>query len=139
MLKHLKHIPALILAAFLIMMGVQKFGSENIIFATIAEKSNIPIFEPVIRIFTGLAELAAAALLLWPDTRCLGAFSAIAIIGGALAFHLSPWLGISVAMAPNVEPTTTLFVMALGAFVLSLVVAAIAIKQSRARRAAPEI
>ncbi len=122
MTKYLSHAPAIILAGFLIMMGLQKFGAENIIFMTIAEHSGISLFEPTIRIFTGVAELSAAALLLLPKTRLLGALGSIALIGGAIGFHLSPWLGINVAMAPGEEPTMMLFMMAVGSFFLAGVV-----------------
>lgn len=124
----IKHVPSLALAAFLVMMGVQKFGAENVIFATIAEKSGISLFEPYVRMATGAGELAAALLLIMPKTRLFGALGAVAIIGGALVFHLSPWLGISVAMAPGAEPTPALFMMAVGSFVLAVV----ALLQARA-------
>jgi len=123
-----KHVPSLVLAAFLVMMGVQKFGAENVIFATIAEKSGIALFEPYVRMATGAGELAAALLLILPKTRLLGALGAVAIIGGAIAFHLSPWLGISVAMAPGAESTPALFMMAVGSFVVAI----IALLQARA-------
>ena len=121
MSKYLKHAPALMLAAFLVMMGAQKFGAENIIFATIAERSGISLFEPVIRMLTGAGELVVAVLLLLPRTRLFGALGAVAIIGGAILFHLSPWLGINVAMAPGEAPTPVLFMMAVGSFVLAVV------------------
>lgn len=120
MSKILTHAPALLLAAFLVMMGAQKFGAENVIFATIAEKSGIASFEPMIRMATGAAEIGAALLLILPGTRLLGALGAVAIIGGAIGFHLSPWLGVKVAMAPGAEPTAMLFVMAVGSFILAL-------------------
>lgn len=121
MSRYLKHAPALLLAAFLVMMGAQKFGAENIIFATIAERSGISLFEPVIRMLTGAGELVVAVLLLMPRTRLFGALGAVAIIGGAILFHLSPWLGINVAMAPGESPTPVLFMMAVGSFVLAVV------------------
>ncbi|MGE0408545.1 MAG: DoxX family protein [Amphiplicatus sp.] len=122
MSKLLKHAPALLLAVFLAMMGVQKFGAENVIFATIAERSGVSLFEPQIRMLVGVAEIIAAILLLLPRTRLFGALGAVAIIGGAIGFHLSPWLGISVAMAPGGEPTSMLFMMAAGSFVLAVIV-----------------
>ncbi|GJL91634.1 hypothetical protein [Hyphococcus sp.] len=118
--KSLNHVPALLLAAFLIMMGVQKFGADNIIFATIAERSGISLFEPAIRMMTGVGEIGAALLLLLPRTRLLGALGATAIIGGAIMFHVSPWLGIKVAMAPGEEPSMMLFMMAIASFLLAL-------------------
>lgn len=116
-----KHGLALLLAAFLVFIGLQKFGAENVIFATLAERSGIALFEPVIRMATGAAELIAAALLAFPRTRILGALGAVAIIGGAIGFHLSPWLGISVVAAPGEAPTPVLFYAAVGSFVLAVV------------------
>lgn len=121
MSRILTHAPAILLAAFLLMMGAQKFGAENVIFATIAEKSGIALFEPMIRMATGIAEIGAALLLILPRMRLLGALGAVAIIGGAIGFHLSPWLGIKVAMAPGAEPTSMLFMTAAGSFILALV------------------
>jgi len=120
MSKILPHAPAVLLAAFLFMMGTQKFGAENIIFATIAERSTIALFEPLIRMATGAAEIGAGVMLLWPRTRPFGALGAVAIIGGAIGFHLSPWLGVNVAMAPGAEPTSMLFMMAAGSFMLAV-------------------
>lgn len=57
MSKIMQHAPAFILAAFLAFMAVQKFGAENVIFATIAERSGIALFEPLVRMATGAAEL----------------------------------------------------------------------------------
>jgi len=121
MSRLLNHLPAILLAAFLVMMGAQKFGAENIIFATIAERSGVSLFEPVIRMATGAGELGAALLLLIPRTRLFGALGAVVIIGGAILFHLSSWLGINVAMAPGEEASPTLFIMAAGSFLLAVV------------------
>ncbi|MCP5432689.1 MAG: DoxX family protein [Alphaproteobacteria bacterium] len=122
MSKIFAHAPAFILAAFLIMIGLQKFGAENVIFATIAERSGIALFEPLVRMATGVAELVAAAMLVLPRTRLYGALGAVAIIGGAIGFHLSPWLGVSVAMAPGAAPTPVLFFMAAGSFIVAVLV-----------------
>lgn len=118
----IKHIPTIGLAAFLILMGVQKFGAENIIFATIAERSGIALFEPQIRMLTGVLEILAAVLLFIPKVRSLGAILSCGLIGGALTFHLSPWLGIMVSMAPGAPPTPVLFSMAVGSFLVSCLV-----------------
>lgn len=126
MTKYLSLAPALLLAAFLAFMGVQKFGAENIIFATIASKSGIGLFEPFIRTVVGASEIIVAILLLLPKARLIGAIGALAIIGGAIAFHLSPWLGLSVAMAPGAAPTFALFFMAVGAFILAAIALIIA-------------
>lgn len=121
MQKYLTHIPAALLAAFLVMMGIQKFGADNIIFATIAKNSGIDLFEPAIRMAVGASELAAALLLIIPKTRLIGALGSLGIIGGAIGFHLSPWLGINVAMSPGAPPSPVLFMMAVGSFLLAFI------------------
>lgn len=108
---------AFILAAFFVFMGAQKFGAENIIFATIAQKSGIGFFEPYVRMFTGVMEIIAALLLVLPQTRIKGALLCLMLLVGAIGFHLSPWLGISVEGMGS-----SLFMMAMGALVLTLAV-----------------
>ena len=95
-MKNVLLILALVVAAGFIFFGVQKFGSENIIFATIAERSGISLFEPLIRMLTGVAEVGTAILILIPRTRLLGALAGLGVLAGAIGFHLSPWLGINV-------------------------------------------
>jgi UPF0716 family protein affecting phage T7 exclusion len=51
--------------------------------------------EPYGRIGSGIAELIAAILLLWPSTTVFGALISLGIISGALVSHLTV-LGISV-------------------------------------------
>jgi len=87
---------SLLLALGFIFFGVQKFGAENIVFETIAERSGLSFFEPYVRMFTGVAELGTALLLLIPRTRFLGTLAGVGILLGAIGFHLSPWLGINV-------------------------------------------
>lgn len=84
--------------AFVFMVGLPKFvgPSPNPIFALIAGRSGIDLFEPYVRYATGAGELAAAALLIWPASRRLGALLAGAISLGAIGFHLSPWLGVRI-------------------------------------------
>ncbi|MEP1231450.1 MAG: DoxX family protein [Litorimonas sp.] len=113
-----------IVAALFVFFGVQKFGATNIIFSTIADRSGISLFEPVIRIFTGVAEIATAILILVPRTRLLGAAGGVALVGGAIGFHLSPWLGINV---PGIGHG--LFITALVLFLLSAVLAVLLRKQ----------
>ena len=86
----------LVLAAGFAFFGVQKFGAENLVFEIIAERSGLPIFEPYVRMATGIAELATAALLAIPRTRFVGTIAGLAVLLGAILFHLSPWLGIVV-------------------------------------------
>jgi hypothetical protein len=104
---------AVLLGVFFILMGVQKFGSENVIFATITAKSEIALFEPAVRMLVGSAELIAAVLLILPATRFLGALLGLGLLFGAVGFHLSPWLGIFVSMEPGGEPSPMLFIMAM--------------------------
>ena len=95
-MKNVVLILALVVAAGFIFFGVQKFGAENIVFATIAERSSISLFEPLIRMLTGVAEVGTAILILIPRTRLLGALAGLGVLAGAIGFHLSPWLGINV-------------------------------------------
>lgn len=120
----LRHILALILAAFLIFMGIQKFGETNAVFQYLAEQSGIGLFEPVVRTLTGIAELGAAALLVWPRTRAFGALAAVGVIGGAIVFHLTPWLGINAPVAFDESGayvrSPMLFIMAVASFLFAL-------------------
>ena len=95
-MKKIVLILALIVAAGFFFFGVQKFGAENIVFETIAERSGISLFEPQIRMLTGVAEIFTAILILIPRTRFLGALAGLGVLAGAIGFHLSPWLGINV-------------------------------------------
>ena len=104
------------MAAGFIFFGVQKFGAENIVFETIAERSGLGFFEPHVRMMTGVAELLSAVLLLVPKTRLLGALAGTGVLLGAIGFHLSPWLGINVP-----EVGQFLFFVAVAMLILSLV------------------
>lgn len=115
-MKNLGLILAVIVAAGFLFFGVQKFGPTNPIFSLIAERSGISLFEPGIRILTGIAEIAVAILILVPRTRLLGALGGLAVVSGAIIFHLSPWLGINV---PGIGHG--LFITAVILFVLNLV------------------
>lgn len=95
-MSRVSQILSLVLAAAFVFFGVQKFGAENIVFETLAERSGIFLFEPYIRYLTGLGELVAAALLVWKHTRLVGTLIGLALLIGAIGFHLSPWLGINV-------------------------------------------
>ena len=117
-MKIMRWILAAILAVFFVFMGIQKFGpDENIVFSILAENSGINLFEPQIRLVTGIAEIFAGILLIIPKMRVKGALLGLAILIGALGFHLSPWLGINVPGIGN-----GLFMAALGALVLNLAV-----------------
>ncbi len=113
-MKNIVLILALFVAVGFLFFGVQKFGPTNPIFSVIAEKSGISLFEPVIRMLTGVAEIVTAILILVPRTRLLGALAGLGVLAGAIGFHLSPWLGISVPGMGH-----SLFFMALGLTVLT--------------------
>ena len=123
-MKNLALILVLIVAGGFLFFGAQKFGAENIIFATIAEKSGISLFEPVIRMLTGVAEISTALLILIPRTRLLGALAGLGVLAGAIGFHLSPWLGISVPGMGH-----SLFFMALGLTALTAILFVLLKKQ----------
>ncbi|MBL4616061.1 MAG: DoxX family protein [Robiginitomaculum sp.] len=117
---------SVLLSLFLIFMGVQKFLGPNPVFSYLAETTGFELFEPGIRILTGIMEMIAALLLLWPAMRKCGGLLAAAVIGGALVFHLSPFLGINapVAFAPDGSyiKSPMLFFMAIGSFIVSLAI-----------------
>lgn len=120
---------SVLLAVFLVFMGSQKFGDANPVFSYIAEMSGIALFEPVIRTMVGIAEMAAAILILLSTfsgrLRGVGALVSTALIAGALGFHLSPWLGINAPVAfttdGGYEFSPMLFGMAVAFFLISVV------------------
>lgn len=107
---------SLLLAIGFIFFGIQKFGSENIVFETLAQKSGISLFEPGIRLFTGVAEIVVALFLIDPRGRMTGALAGFGLLTGALGLHLSPWLGINV---PGIG--TGLFYTAVAMYVMIIV------------------
>ena len=117
----LKTLLAIALAAAMLFMGMQKFGADNFIFATIAQKSGFAFFEPGFRMFSGVLEVLAGLLMFHPRTRGAGATLASGIVAGAVVFHLSPWLGTKLAMEAGGEPSYTLFLMAIAFLVLALI------------------
>lgn len=80
-------------AALVFMVGLPKFvGPEpNPIFALIAGRTGVALFEPYVRYAVGVAEFAAAILLIVPRARLYGALTAGAVTVGAIGFHLSPF------------------------------------------------
>ncbi len=133
-----------LLAVFMVFMGIQKFGAVNPVFQYIAEQSGIGLFEPVVRIATGMAEVLAAALLIAglfvASVRSFGGMLSAAIIGGAILFHLSPWLGISAPVAFDEQGqyvhSPMLFIMAVMFFAIALVVTWLARRTAPAKPAA---
>lgn len=97
----------------------------NIVFQTLAERSGIGLFEPAGRVVTAYLELFAALLLIFPLSRRWGAFLAFCILGGAVGFHLSPWLGREVPVSLSETATGDggeLFMLAIAMLVASLLI-----------------
>jgi hypothetical protein len=93
-------------AALIFLVGLPKFiGPEpNPIFALIAGRTGLSLFEPYLRYATGAAELVAAILLVIPRTRFYGAMLAGAVTLGAIGFHLSPFLGVQIPQMDQLVP-----------------------------------
>ena len=106
-MRAMRHLGSWGLALFLVFMFVQATihplpnppegsvklfdaAGQNIVFATIAAKTQIPLFEPTGRVVVALAELLAAILLLLPFTRRSGAVLSFLILSGAVIMHLIP-------------------------------------------------
>ncbi len=66
---------------------------QHALFATLAERTGITLFEPAGRLVSACLELLAALLLLLPFSRRAGALLSGLILGTGAALHLSPWLG----------------------------------------------
>ena len=137
------------LVAYVIFVFVQslfyKFtGSEqtDIIFSTIAQWMNTvglnsiaPTFESIGGYVIGSVELIASILLLMAGTRRLGALLGLAIISGAIYFHLFTPLSIDrVIDASGNTDGGVLFYMACGVW-LSCAVLLILTKQKKRRSA----
>lgn len=142
-MRSLRYLLSWVLALFLIAMFLQatvhplpnppvgsvKFfdlAGENIVFATIAERSGYYMFEPTGRVLVGILELLTALLLLIPFTRRFGGFLSSMILFGAVSFHLSPWLGreIPLSLVPGETGTDggALFALAIAMLVASILV-----------------
>lgn len=95
----------LMLAALLFAVGIQKFiGLEpNPVFGLIEARSGLAFFEPGMRYATGVLEMLAVALALLPATRIRGAQLGLVVALGAIAFHLSPWLGMQLPRLPELS------------------------------------
>lgn len=93
-------------AALVFMVGLPNFigPSPNPIFALIAGRSGVDLFEPYLRYLTGAAELIAAVLLVIPRTRLFGGLIAGGITLAAIAFHLSPFLGVAIPAMDQLVP-----------------------------------
>ncbi|MEM8747926.1 MAG: DoxX family protein [Actinomycetota bacterium] len=122
------------LSLLLIVSGIAKFAGGHV-FAYIEHRSGIDLFDPVIGYATGVVEIVAGLLILVPRTRFVGAATAATVMVGAIGFHLSPWLGVSMptgladgAAAPwtaadfTTETTSFTFALAIITLVRSIVI-----------------
>ncbi len=95
-----KWVLALAVGGFLIFFGVAKFTGGAHIFPYIEFKAagaGVPFAEyayPLGNYATGALELLAGVLVILPMTRSFGAKLAVLPFLGAVAFHLSPFLGV---------------------------------------------
>ena len=125
------------LIAFVVFVFIQslffKFtGSEetDIIFSTIAQWMNdvglgfiAPTFESIGGYAIGGTELVASALLIIPATRKFGALLGMAVISGAIFFHLATPLGVDrVINAAGDTDGGVLFYMACGVWLSCLLI-----------------
>ncbi|MEM9607243.1 MAG: MauE/DoxX family redox-associated membrane protein [Actinomycetota bacterium] len=94
-MRHLDRILTWALGLFLLSAGVAKFTTGHV-FQYIEHQSGVDIFYPYVNHLTGVAEIIAGALILVPRTRLAGGLLASGVLLGAVAFHLSPWLGVSI-------------------------------------------
>ncbi len=77
----------------------------NVAFSILSERTGVGIMEPTGRYVVGLIELFAALLVLLPWTRRSGALLALGIAAGAVAAHLSPYLGQELPLILGAEET----------------------------------
>lgn len=127
-----KWVLAIVLGLFLIAFGIMKFTGPNPIFAWIEFRSGLGFAEPFGAWMTGVMEILAGLLVIVPATRKVGALLGTGVIGGAVAMHLSPFLGVATPAgftegavrpwdASDFLPTETgLFYLALVMLILAL-------------------
>ncbi len=82
------------LGLFLVSSGIAKFAGGHV-FQYIEYQSDLDIFYPYVNHATGTAEILAGVFVLFRTTRLAGAAIVTGIMAGAIGFHLSPWLGVS--------------------------------------------
>lgn len=141
-MRMMRHIASWGLALFLIFMFVQatihplpnpQEGSvklfdqagQNIVFATIAQKTGFVIVEPTGRFAVAIAELLAALCLLLPWSRRFGAVLSFLVLAGAVTAHLLPGvLGREVPLSLSAGETVTdggaLFALAIAMLAASM-------------------
>jgi uncharacterized membrane protein YphA (DoxX/SURF4 family) len=128
--------PARSLACWALQLAVAAILGQTLFFKFTASPESVAIFtrlgaEPWGRIASGIAELAAAILLVVPGTALAGAILAAGIISGAIASHLTV-LGIAVANSDGRSDGGLLFGLALA--VLAGSIAIVALRRAELRR-----
>ena len=114
------HTKAFVIVSWVLRLVAATILLQTLFFKFTAARESVYIFstlgmEPWGRIGSGVVELIASVLLLIPATVPLGALSALAVISGAIFFHLTR-LGIAL---PAVGDHGELFGLALVVFVCS--------------------
>ncbi|MDX2306992.1 MAG: hypothetical protein NW216_02005 [Hyphomicrobium sp.] len=64
------------------------------LFTTLTDWAGFPGYEKVMRLGVGIAEIIASGLILFPATQGLGALGALALMTGAIFFHVVTPLGV---------------------------------------------
>jgi putative oxidoreductase len=122
----MEHTKAFVITSWLL-RGVAAFILlQTLFFKFSGARESVYIFstlgaEPWGRIGSGVIELIASALLLWPRTVVFGAALSLGVISGAIFSHLTK-LGITL---PAVDDHGELFALAVVVFVCSALVLAL--------------
>ena len=136
----MKKVALYVPVAFVVFVFLQslpfKFGfidspETEIIFTTIADWMSMiglgfiaPAFAAYGGVAVGITELIASILILVPATRRLGALIGLAVISGAIFFHLFTPLGVKRVVNPETLETDggVLFMMACGVWVCCAII-----------------
>ncbi|MAK62812.1 MAG: hypothetical protein CMK09_17725 [Ponticaulis sp.] len=119
-MRGLRHLLSLVLAVFLIAVILHwtlhpwpnpKDGfvllydlpGEHIVFAMLAERSGIELFEPTLRVGLGCALLLAALAMVFSPLRRFGAGLTGVCCGVLLAAQVSPWGSVELAQSATSE------------------------------------
>ncbi|WP_374763328.1 hypothetical protein [Yunchengibacter salinarum] len=105
--KHIDWLPAIIIAGILLMTIPSKFGGAamtDAIFRQVGQALGLGFFESIGAYLVGTAELVAGILVLIPATRAYGAVLALAVMTGAIFFHLFTRLGMVVSYCSTGAP-----------------------------------
>lgn len=103
--------------------GMVKFldaPGDSIVFATLAERTGLTLFEPAGRFVAGVVEMLAAVLLIIPLSRRLGAGILAIMAGTGIGLHLSPWLGRELEMPGGFSDGGVQFLNTIIVFALAL-------------------